>query len=166
VIAGETDMAWPGAWNGYLEGRMEIQVMRLPNERAAIARCAEHFGADGSGFLAELFELPEPDVALLADETVEKALTSCIAEAFRQGVTAYAQDLYLEGRGWPFDPSRVSAPIEVVHGELDTLVPMAHSRHTAELIPGSTFRTLPGHGHFTILSELPMTASALMRSVG
>jgi pimeloyl-ACP methyl ester carboxylesterase len=57
-------------------------------------------------------------------------------------------------------------PVDVVHGELDTLVPIAHSRHTAELVPGSTLRLLPGHGHLTILSELPMTASALMRSAG
>lgn len=93
-------------------------------------------------------------------------MTSAIGEAFRQGVTGYAQDIYLEGRGWPFDPSRTSVPIDVVHGGLDTLVPSAHSRHTAQLIPGSAFRALPGHGHLTILSELPMIAAALMRSVG
>jgi hypothetical protein len=75
--------------------------MRLADEHAAIARCAELFGADGSGFLAEPFELPEPDLALLADETVEKALTSVVVEAFRQGVTGYAQDVHLEGRGCP-----------------------------------------------------------------
>ena len=129
VLAGVTDMAWPGAWDGYLEGRKEIQIMRLPDERAAIATCAEHFGADGSGFLAEQFDLPQPDTALLADEAVEQALTATLAEAFRQGVTGYAQDVYLEGRGWHFDPSRISAPIAVLHGELDTLVPMAQSPH-------------------------------------
>ena len=163
VVAGVTDMAWPGAWDGYLEGRCEIQLMRLSDEKTAIARCAEHFGADGGRFLAEPFELPEPDGALFADETAERALTSAVAEAFRQGVTGYAQDVYLEGQGWSFDPSRISVPIDILHGELDTLVPLAHSRHTAELIPGSTFRKLRGHGHLTIVSELPMTAAALMQ---
>jgi pimeloyl-ACP methyl ester carboxylesterase len=166
VMAGVTDMAWRGAWKGYLEGRHEIQVMRLPDERAAIALSVERFGADGSGVLAEPFDWPEADLAFLADETVDKGLTSAVAEAFRQGVTGYAQDVYLEGRGWPFDPRGISVPVEVVHGESDTLVPMAHSRHTAGLIPGSTFRTLPGHGHLTILSELPKTAADLMRAVG
>jgi pimeloyl-ACP methyl ester carboxylesterase len=79
-------------------------------------------------------------------------------------VAAYAQDAYLEGRGWQFNPGSISVPIEVIHGELDTLVPIAHSRHTAELIPGSTLRVLPGHGHLTILSELPALASSLVRS--
>jgi pimeloyl-ACP methyl ester carboxylesterase len=164
VIAGVTDMAWPGAWEGYLEGREELQIMRLTVERAAFARCVQHFGLDGSSFLGEPFELPEPDLALLADESVQRALTSSVVEAFRQGVAGYAQDVYLEGHGWPFDPSGISVPMGVVHGEQDTLVPMAHSRHTATLVPGSMLRVLSGHGHFTILSELPRVMAALVRA--
>ncbi len=165
VMGGVTDMAWPGAWQGYLEGRVEVQLMQLTDERASVARCAEHFGADGSGFFTEGFELPAPDRAFFAEKSAEKALTSAVVEGFRQGVGGYAQDVYLEGRGWPFDPRRIAIPVEVVHGEFDTLVPMAHSRHTSQLIPGATFRTLPGHGHLTIVSELPMLAAARMRSV-
>jgi pimeloyl-ACP methyl ester carboxylesterase len=163
VMGGVTDMAWPGAWSDYLEGRKELEIMRAPDERAALASCAEHFGADGSGFFTERFELPEPDTALLADEAAEQALTAALTEAFRQGIAGYAQDVYLEGRGWCFDPSRIAAPVAVLHGELDTLVPIAHSRHTAEVIASSTFRTLPGHGHLTIVSELPTTAAALLK---
>jgi pimeloyl-ACP methyl ester carboxylesterase len=166
VVAGSTDMAWAAAWTGYLEGRHEIEIMRLPDERAAIARCAERFGADGSGFLAAPFDLPEPDLALLGDQAADRALTAAIVEAFRQGVTGYAQDIYLEGHGWPFDPRRIAVPVDVMHGNRDTLVPLAHSRHTAELIPGSTLRVLPGHGHLTIVSELPAAAAMLLRSVG
>jgi pimeloyl-ACP methyl ester carboxylesterase len=166
VMGGVTDMAWAGAWEGYLEGRKETEVMRLADETAAIARCAEHFGADGSGFESEPFDLPGPDIAFLADKGAEEAITSAVTEAFRQGVIGYAQDVYLEGRGWPFDPARISVPVDVLHGESDTLVPIAHSRHTAELIPGSRFRTFPGHGHLTMISELPTAASALLRSVG
>jgi pimeloyl-ACP methyl ester carboxylesterase len=159
VLAGVTDMAWPDAWNGYLED--EIQLMRLPDENAAIAWCVERFGADGRGFFEVPFEFPEPDRALLADEAFEQA----VGEAFRQGVAGYAQDVHVQGRPWPFDSSRISVPIDVVHGDADTLLPLAHSRHTAALVPGSSFRTYPGHGHLTILSELPMIAAALVRSV-
>jgi pimeloyl-ACP methyl ester carboxylesterase len=156
VVAGVTDMAWPGAWDGYVED--EIQIMHESDETAAIAWCTERYGADGSGFLAaEPFEFPEPDLAVLDDEMFVQALI----EAFRQGVTGYAQDVHVQGRPWPFDPSLITAPMEVIHGELDTLLPLAHSRHTAEVIPSSTFRMLPGHGHLSILSELPTVASAL-----
>jgi pimeloyl-ACP methyl ester carboxylesterase len=158
VVGGVTDMAWPEAWNGYLED--EIQLMRMPDEPAAVAWCAERFGADGSGFADAPFEFPEPDLPLLAEDTFQRTF----AEALRQGVAGYAQDVWVQGRPWPFDPSRIIAPVDVVHGELDTLVPMAHSRHTAGSIPGATFRAYPGHGHLTIVSELPAIASALVRA--
>jgi pimeloyl-ACP methyl ester carboxylesterase len=161
VIAGVTDMGWPGAWEGYIES--EIELMRMKEENDLVAWCAEHFGADGSEFLAASgFELPEPDNALLADENAEAALESNVAEAFRQGVAGYAQDIFIQGRAWPFDPGSIAVCVEVVHGESDTLVPLAHSRHTAELITGSRFRPLAGHGHLTILSEFPGLASALV----
>ena len=35
----------------------------------------------------------------------------------------------------------------------------------AVLIPGSALRVLPGHGHFTILGELPALAATLLRSL-
>lgn len=58
VVAGVTDMSWPPAWDGYLES--EIQLMRLPDENAALAWRVNRWGADGSGFLAEPFDLTEP----------------------------------------------------------------------------------------------------------
>jgi hypothetical protein len=54
------------------------------------------------------------------------------AEAFRQGVVRYAQDILVQGRPWPFDPTTIASPFDVVHGELDTLLPLAHSRRNAQ----------------------------------
>jgi pimeloyl-ACP methyl ester carboxylesterase len=164
TLGGVTDMGWPGAWEGYPE--TESQLMRVPDGEAAIAWCVDQFGSDGSRFLAASgLEFPEPDKQLYADEEVARLLAVARAEAFRQGVAGYAQDVFLQGRPWPFDPSAIAAPVHVVHGELDTLLPMAHSRHTAELIARSILRVLPGHGHFTILGELPTMASTLARTV-
>ncbi len=49
----------------------------------------------------------------------------------------------------------------VLHGEVDRAVPRTHSRHTADLIAGSTLRLLPGYGHTTVLAELPSAAGIL-----
>lgn len=161
VLGGVTDMTWPGAWEGY--SVMESHLMRMPDEDAAIAWCVEHLGADGYAFeAASDFDFSEPDTALFADEHAGPSLASAVAEAFRQGVTGYAQDVFIQGRPWPFDPGLIAVPVCVVHGELDTALPMAHSRHTADLIPGSTLRVLPGHGHMTAVSELPGIAPALL----
>lgn len=165
VLGGVADMTWPGAREGYIED--ENQIMSLPDEGAATAWCAERYGADGARFLASPFAFPQPDVALLGrDEAFERALTGAVIEAFRQGVIGYAQDVHVQGRPWPFDPSRIAVPFEILHGMLDTLVPVAHSHHTASSIPGSTFSTLPGHGHLTPVVELPAILSALRRSHG
>jgi pimeloyl-ACP methyl ester carboxylesterase len=161
VLGGVTDMGWPGAWDGYLD--VEIEIMRQPDESAAIAWCAERFGADGSGFLTDApLEFPEPDNAFFADAKVGPALGAAVAEALRQGIAAYGQDVFIQGRPWPFDPSAIGVPVHVVHGELDTLVPVSHSRHTADLIPTSTLHLLPGHGHMTIVSELPGIVSDML----
>jgi pimeloyl-ACP methyl ester carboxylesterase len=161
VIAGATDMGWPGAWEGYFE--MEKRLMRMSEEKEVVAWCVEHFGADGSGFLTTSdVELSEPDNALFEDEDASAALTSSIAEAFRQGVVGYAQDIFIQGRPWAFDPGSIRITVDVVHGESDTVVPIAHSRRTAKLIPGSRLRTLAGHGHLSILSELPTLTSVFV----
>jgi pimeloyl-ACP methyl ester carboxylesterase len=165
ILSGVTDMGWPTAWEGYVDS--EREVMRLPGEEAATAWCVEKFGADGSGFLtASDLEFGEPDNALLADEQVGPAFMAALSEAFRQGIVGYAQDMVIQGRPWPFDPGTITVPVQVVHGEQDVVLPLAHSRHTTELIPGSTLRVLPGHGHLTTVSELPHLASALARATG
>jgi pimeloyl-ACP methyl ester carboxylesterase len=164
ALGGVTDMGWIGPWDDYIS--MESQLMRMTDEKAAIAWCVQRFGADGSGFLAGSgFKLPEPDERLYADEKVARLLASARAEAFRQGVVGYVQDIFIQGRPWPFDPGNIAVPVHVVHGELDTLLPLTHSRHTSELIPGPTLRVLPGHGHFTVLGELPTMASALAHTL-
>jgi pimeloyl-ACP methyl ester carboxylesterase len=165
VLAGVTDMAWPEAWDGYFEA--EIDMMRMPDEQSVMARCEALFGADGSSLLRSSgLELPEPDTALFSDEKTANAMLASITEAFRQGVGGYAQDIFVQGRTWPFSPGEITTPTIIAHGEFDTIVPIAHSRHTAELIPGSSLRILAGHGHISISSELPGLCAELIHSIG
>lgn len=165
ILGGVTDTAWHKAGEGY--PATEWELMQMADEDAVKDWCVTHFGSDGSRFLAASNILfPEPDERLYEDATIAPLLAAARAEAFRQGVSGYVQDVFLQGRPWTFDPKSITAPTHILHGELDTIVPLAHSKHTSELVPGSTLRVLRGHGHFTILAELPTLASALWRSVG
>jgi pimeloyl-ACP methyl ester carboxylesterase len=165
IFGGVTDMAWPEAWEGYIDS--ERRLMRLSDEAAAVAWCEQRYGADGSGiFTASDFDFPDVDNALMTDERIGGAIAAAVTEAFRQGVGGYAQDAVVQGRPWPFDPAQIVAPIEVVHGELDDAIPLAHSRHTAALIPGARLRVVPGHGHLTTLSLLATLASSLVQPRG
>jgi pimeloyl-ACP methyl ester carboxylesterase len=164
VLGGVTDMGWPGAWEGYIES--ECELMCLPDDAAGVAWCVERYGEDGKGFFtASDLAWTDPDKALFADAQIGPILTSAVDEALRQGITGYAQDIIVQGRPWPFPPQAIAVPVHVLHGVLDALVPLAHGRHTSEVIPGSTVRVLQGHGHLTTVAELPTLASALARSL-
>lgn len=158
VLAGVTDMGWSGAWAGF--SAMESRIMRLEDERAAIAWCVETLGDDGGRFESVSdFEFAELDAALFADPDAGPAIGRAVEEAFRQGIVGYAQDAFVQGRPWTFDPGRITSPVRILHGALDHAVPMAHSRHTADLIRGATLQVMPGHGHMTTLAELPAIAA-------
>ncbi|GAB3708747.1 alpha/beta fold hydrolase [Nocardiopsis oceani] len=154
LVAGVTDFAWPRAWDGFVEH--EAALMRLPDEKAALEHGVRAFGPDGSR-MREVdggSRWPEPDRELFAHQYVPW-LASASKEAFRQGVGGYTQDAWVQGRPWDFDLDGVAAPVLAVHGADDTVVPLAHSRHTTDLVPGAELRVLPGHGHVTVLWELP-----------
>ena len=154
LVAGVTDFAWPRAWDGFVEH--EAALMRLPDEKAALEQGVRAFGPDGSRMREadDGARFPEPDRELFANQYVPW-LASASKEAFRQGVGGYTQDAWVQGRPWDFDLGGVAAPVLAVHGADDTVVPLAHSRHTTELVPGAELRVLPGHGHVTVLWELP-----------
>lgn len=161
IAAGNTDMSWPHAADGYLDS--ELGIMALGDEDAAVRYCEGHFGADGSRFFDGDVHLGAADDAFLADAANATALMVTMGEAFRQGVVGYAHDITVQGRPWTFDPSTITAPVVVAHGTEDRLVPIAHSRHTADLIPGAELRIIEGCGHLGLLGELPAMAAETVR---
>jgi pimeloyl-ACP methyl ester carboxylesterase len=162
VVCGEGDFGWPDAWNGYPDDD-EAALMRIGDEERAAAWCETRYGPSAAdAFLGrQLTELPPADDAALADETLASALMTTVGEAFRQGVRGYAQDVVVQGQAWAFDPGRIVASVRILHGDSDTLTPVAHARHTAEVIPGAKLVIRPGHGHISILTEIPQLAADL-----
>jgi pimeloyl-ACP methyl ester carboxylesterase len=161
VAAGNTDMSWPSAGDGYLDA--ELAIMALDDPDAAVARCVDIYGHDGARFFEGEMDLGPTDTAWLADESNATALITAMGEAFRQGVVGYACDIWVQGRAWSFDPSMISCPVIVAHGEDDRLVPIAHSRHTASLIPGAEMRVVSGVGHLSLVDEFPTLAAEILR---
>ncbi|WP_370962299.1 alpha/beta fold hydrolase [Amycolatopsis sp. cg9] len=54
---------------------------------------------------------------------------------------------------WGADPAAITAPVLLVHGEDDRMVPAAHSRWLAERCPGAELRLTPGDGHISVLDH-------------
>jgi pimeloyl-ACP methyl ester carboxylesterase len=164
IAAGDPDLAWPGARRGY--DPLELAIVDAPDVDAAVTHCAEVIGADGSGFLtSDALQWAEPDLAMFGDETFVAHAQATIAEGFRHGIAGYVHDVRVKGQPWPLDPSEIAVPIMIIHGDLDTIVPLHHSRMAAERIAGATLRVLPGHGHISIVPEWPPILAAFVRRV-
>jgi pimeloyl-ACP methyl ester carboxylesterase len=159
VIAGCTDMSWAPAWDSFPE--WEAAIMRLGDLDASIRWCTEHLGADGSGFLNEDIRWSEPDAQFLSSPVFGDGFILSIVEAFRQGVHGFAQDITVQAQPWKLDLGAIVAPVRVLHGEADSLLSVAHSEHTAALIPQASLEVLQGYGHLSILTQTPRLARDL-----
>jgi pimeloyl-ACP methyl ester carboxylesterase len=54
---------------------------------------------------------------------------------------------------WGFDPAQVVAPVLLVHGGRDRVVPSSHSRWLASRCPSAELRLRPDDGHITVLDS-------------
>jgi pimeloyl-ACP methyl ester carboxylesterase len=86
-----------------------------------------------------------------------------IEQMFAQGVGGYTDDRLADGGGWgSFDVSAITCPVIVLHGSVDTFVPVAQAQHTAALVPGASLQIVDDRGHFSILTEMPSTIAAVL----
>ena len=149
-----TDMAWAGehAPMGPNEG-----IWTSADREHAIRVATDDFGSDGSKMLeGDLQDVLSPsDIAFITDPESGMADDR---ERFAQGVDGYADDRLADApvNGWgSFDINAVTCPVTIIHGEADKIVPVAHSRHTAELLPQAELTTYPEAGHLSVIGEVP-----------
>ena len=70
-----------------------------------------------------------------------------ILQGSRVGLRSMIYDYLLFSRAWGFALADVEVPVHFWHGDADPFVPLAHGRHQAGLVPGSTFTVQPGQSH-------------------
>ena len=61
----------------------------------------------------------EADRAVYGEPSFAQAFSEALAEGFAQGAAGYARDTVLTMRRWPFEPSRIAAPVALWYGERD-----------------------------------------------
>ena len=159
VGCGNTDMRW-AQHHAMMTAANSERLWSSTTRDEAIAVALETFGEDGNktqDLIDDEAALPfsPADREMLADPEFFAALMA--PDRFTHGVQGYVDDRLADGpnRGWDsFDVSRVQCPVILLHGEQDRLVPPAHARHTAELVPQADLRIFPEHGHLSILREV------------
>jgi pimeloyl-ACP methyl ester carboxylesterase len=69
------------------------------------------------------------------------------------GIDGIVDDDLAFVKPWGFDPAQVSAPVLLLHGEDDRIVPNTHSRWLAQWLPRAELSLQPGDGHVSILTH-------------
>ncbi len=156
VGCGMSDVSWASKVD---EAAMPVAmtIWNAPDRDAAIAIANQDFGAHGEKMMApadpaSMFSPPDL-AALAAAETMAPDPDNL---PFAQGVVGYVDDRIADGpaNGWSsFDVTRVSCPVIMIHGEQDLIVPIAHARHTRDLLKDAELRTYPEHGHLSVGAE-------------
>ena len=98
---------------------------------------------------SEVVPFTADDWAALAGEWAW--FESVVSPALAAGRAALIDDDLAYVAPWGFDPAAVSAPLLVVHGEADEMVPAAHGRWLAGHCPTAQLRLVPGAGHISVL---------------
>jgi pimeloyl-ACP methyl ester carboxylesterase len=91
--------------------------------------------------------LSPADRELIAIPEIAETLRTSALEAFRGGSDGIAADAASFAADWGFRLHDVSVPVQLWHGEQDTIVPADTARHNARLLPQASLVTFRDDGH-------------------
>jgi pimeloyl-ACP methyl ester carboxylesterase len=90
---------------------------------------------------------PEGDRAVFARPEMKAMFIDDLMHGSRWGLRAPVYDLMLFSRPWGFRLRDIRVPIRFWHGDADHLVPLAHGRRQAQLVPDAALSVRPGESH-------------------
>ena len=67
---------------------------------------------------------------------------------------------------WGFDPAQVTAPVLILHGAADRVVPASHGRWLAERCPAAELWIIPNEGHISVLPAAGEAALERLAALG
>ena len=81
------------------------------------------------------------------------------------GVDGMLDDDVAYVRPWGAEPEDVNAPVLLLHGDDDQIVPPSHGHWLAGRCPSAELRLSPGDGHLSVLTRAPATLGWLAERV-
>ena len=145
-------MTRAGVWLGLHAPRL------LAAGTGAIAGAVRHFPGF---FIDEATRENSPDDRRWLRQALVKAgEEESMREAFRSGASGYVSDIRLLSRPWGFAPESISVPVQLWHGDEDTVIPLTHARYLAAVIPNSSLVVCLGEGHMVMWSHLEEIVSS------
>ena len=106
---------------------------------------------------------PPADRRWLSMPSVAAGAVDTLREALRSGAWGYVQDIRVLAGRWGFALEDIRVPVQLWHGDQDTVIPLHHSQFLASVIPGASLRICRGEAHMLLWNHL---AEILMAAAG
>jgi pimeloyl-ACP methyl ester carboxylesterase len=100
-------------------------------------------------------ELVGSDRQVIGDIALRRIIARTHAEALRESVHGWIDDVIALARPWCVDFSKISGPVLLWHGDDDVFSPASHTRWLHKKIERSELRLPPGVAHFEAITILP-----------
>lgn len=121
--------------------------------RGLIANMARKLRRDPDSWRGLLPDLCPADQRTLTRDDSQALMRRMLAEALRQGPRGVAHDYRLEASPWGSEPATITAPVDIWHGQDDTLAKPIAARLLANAIPSARLHLVQGKGHFSLIVD-------------
>jgi pimeloyl-ACP methyl ester carboxylesterase len=167
IVSGIASVDIPHAFDGMARiNRVSFVLSRYapwPLLRSLYALQVRTVLADPEQFIDALAkQMPPPDQAAVSRPEIRALLVENLREAYRQGSKGHCGEDRIFARPWPFRPADIRAEVHLWHGELDTLVPVAHAHYLAGQIPNCHATFVHGAGHILVFDRFAEILTALV----
>jgi pimeloyl-ACP methyl ester carboxylesterase len=146
ALAGMRLLSGAGIW---LAARAPRMVEAAATLLAGIVRRHPRFFVDQSKR-----DKPPVDRRWMSIPSVSAGAVDTLREAMRAGAWGYIQDLRVLSRPWDFALADVKVPVQLWHGDQDTVIPLHHGRYLAAHIAKATLRICPGEAHMLMWNHV------------
>ena len=155
VVSGMGPHDVPGLTDG--ANPQSLKFFALNRDHPWVGRLQDRLMAWGAGRSPDTFvarttaAMPTVDRVPMGRPEVATAYVDAVRECFRHGPRGAQVDTALMASAWQFDPTRISIPVHIWHGERDVDAPVAMGRWMAKIVPTSRARFFPDEGHISLI---------------
>ena len=105
---------------------------------------------DAAQLVAVFDPILSPSDRVVFDRKLAVAVLADWREGLASGGEGFVEDYLALVAPWRVDLGRVQVPVTLWWGEQDLVIPAAHGRWLASVIPGAELRLFPEDGHFSL----------------
>jgi pimeloyl-ACP methyl ester carboxylesterase len=121
---------------------------------------------NSQGLLNALWpDLSGPERQVIGDTALRRLIAQVHAEAVRDSIDGWLDDVVALGSPWGFELSDIVSPVLLWHGVDDRYSPASHAKWLAKKIPTADLELNAGVAHFGAVEVLPETLTWVLRQV-